>query len=208
MRKVIISVAVLALLLAGTVWLVQQNAAKGELVPRDEIAARTYSNAVYGYRFDYPGDLALVEFLPEIQAIEDQSRSEPNELVQIAVEEADLDAAYNSFRAFAEARARIYCAADGLQSSLECTETTRTDSFTTGTGVKGDVFYLKIVSVRGAERSEAEAGPFYVFNMSTDAPGSGYRALIFRPATFFGESEMYDLSTQAATAVVNTLRID
>lgn len=214
--KIAYSLVFLALLLGGTYYLVRTNEAKGE--PTDPVERTlAYANPVYGYAFEYAPGLALVEFIPEYQTIEDQSRAEPNELVHISVEELDLDDVqleeYESAEDFAKARAVNYCAADGPGGSMRCTQVTRAENFTTATGLTGEVFYLAFVHETfasgdtPASTTTREAGPFYAFNISTDAPGSGYRVLIFRPAPFFEEGEWADTSARVTNEVVNSLTL-
>lgn len=210
--KLVYSIIFLALLVGGTYYLVKQNEAKGE---QGSTAGeeRVYLNQVYGYELVHDGALSLVEFTPEYQTLEDLSREEPNELVQIAVEEAMISDDYESFEDFAHEVSRKYCVADGPGGSMHCERVMRSESFTTATGFTGEVFYLEFIHETFASdgtatsRTVREAGPFYAFNISTDAPGSGYRALIMRPADFFSEGEMYDLGAAAAHKLVNSLHI-
>lgn len=199
--KMLMGLAVLLLLCGATYLLVKNNESK--VLPGNPV----YANATYGYAFAYDSAQTLIEFTPEYVTLEDQSVEEPNELVQVAVVSADISEPYESFEDFAKTRARVFCAADGPTASLNCTRTTRSEPFTTVTGIKGEVFYLELVETRGEEVTNREAGPFYTFNVSLDTPGSGYDALIFRPARFYEESEMYDRGAKATFDVVNTLQI-
>ncbi len=168
-----------------------------------------YESEEYGYSYTYDDSLQLNVFTPEYQTLEDTATQEPNELVQIAVEHAGIMDEAESFDAYAMERAKVYCAADGPGGSLYCTRVTRSDPFTTNTGLLGVVFYLEMVHERrGESTTTREAGPFYAFNISLDSPGSGYSALIIRPAQFYSEGEMYDRGASAAYELVNTLRIE
>lgn len=197
---------VLLLLLGGTYYLVKNNEARGNTF--EQPALPSYTSSTYGFSFSYSSG-TLIEFTPRYIAIEDAALTEPNELVQIAVEEAYLPEENSiDFSAFAHARAASYCAADGPGGSLQCTRATRSEPFVALSGVQGIVFYLLMEETRDEEKTEREAGPFYAFDISAQAPGAPRIALFVRPAQFFStETEMYQRGTQAAFDLVNTLTL-
>ncbi len=202
--KILVGLVALFLLCGATYFLVRNNELKA--APQSP-AATTYTNTEYGYSFSHDPALTLIEFTPEYVTLEDQGAAEPNEVVQVAVENADISESFESAEEYARTRALVFCAADGPTASMRCTRTTRTEPFTTATGITGEVFYLEFVETRGEEVATREAGPFFAFNVSMDTPGSGYSALIFRPARFHEESAAYDRGAQATLDVVNTLKI-
>lgn len=199
-------ILVLVLLLGGTYYVVKNNEARGNAF--EEPQAPVYASETYGFSFSY-NEGTLVEFTPRYIAVEDQASPEPNELVQIAVEDPYLpEENTEDFVAFAHRRAASYCAADGPSGSLQCTGATRSDAFLGESGARGIVFYLTMESIRGDEKTEREVGPFYAFDISAQAPGAPRIALFVRPAQFFSsETEMYDRGARVALGVANTLTV-
>lgn len=209
MNRILYTVIFLALLAGGTYYLIKNNEAKGNV--SSEETARTYSSAEYGFTFSYDPTLVLLEFTPRYLTLEDQTRAEPNEIVQIAVETEDALEVPETFSQYVQSRAINYCAADGPGGSMKCTKVTRSEPFVGESGASGDVFYLEFVHETFAEgggiasSTTREAGPFYAFELSRGEGDSAFAALIVRPANFFSEGELYDMGAAAAFALVETL---
>lgn len=200
--KFVAGLVALALLLGVTYLLVKNNEAKS---PRTSIPI--YTSGEYGYAFSYDGSYALTTFAPEYVTLEDTSRPEPNEVVEVALVKADAETQYASFEDFVHDRSLIFCAADGPGGSTSCNTVSRTQPFTTATGIKGEIFYLEFVHLSPEGESRREAGPFYAFDVSANVQGGDFAALTFRPARFYEESDMYDEGAKVANDIVNTLQI-
>ena len=118
------------------------------------------------------------------------------------------DPAKMSFEEFAIDRAKVWCSADGPNSSRYATDVVRKEVFTNPHDRKGVEFYLLEVHETHFEDDEEVKiekrikGPFYAVSISqTDEP---YRALIFE---FNVEGEDLFQEKKILKKIINTVRI-
>jgi len=165
----------------------------------------TYTSETYGYSFVYPDSLDVQEYTPEHVALgRRQVEDGFDAVVEAGVFTADGDSAV-AFDDFVVDRARTLCAADGPRTSMRCTDVEQRTPFTTATGLTGEVFYLKHETVdiaSGAIDSVSGRGPFFVFQLSANAPAA---ALIIRPPTNLAPD---DVDSELVRQIANSIRID
>lgn len=199
--KLVFGVIGLALLCGATYLLVKNN--EGKIGVTDDAPQISYVNS-HGFTYMYDGQYSLVELSDRYQHVE-RAGSEPNELVSINVEQPYDGDQYDSFQDFLHTRAILYCAADGPSESLQCTQVTRTQPFTTATGISGEVFYLELEHSSPDGVTHREAGPFYGFDVTRE--GGAMTALLIFPTHFYNESDLYDEGAEEANDIVNTVRL-
>lgn len=188
------------LLLCGATYLLVKNN-EGKVGVIDQTTRVAYASQ-HGFTFNYDAVYALVELSDRYIHIE-RAGAEPNELVSINIESPYEDTAYEDFQDFLYERAILYCAADGPTASIRCTRTSRTQEFTTETGISGEVFYLELEHATREGTSVREAGPFWGFDITRGAATT--TALIIFPTHFFSESELFDEGAEEANDIVNSL---
>ncbi|HEX7023447.1 MAG TPA: hypothetical protein VF187_01405 [Gemmatimonadales bacterium] len=150
----------------------------------DSIAgAARYENPTVSFSFEYPDSFDVREYSPSFVAIGSEEGEAFDAVVEVGVEEGEGA----SFQDFAIERARLACAADGPNLSLQCTDVEMLQPVTTGEGREGISFYLKHVATRpgsGEVVATDGRGPFFAFELeSREAEGgtnSQYEMLIVR----------------------------
>jgi len=202
--KIFAGVVALALLVGASYFLVQHNERVGN--EAGVVKPPEYTNAEFDFSFIYPSGLEITEYTDQVITITDPAQENAG-IVDITVEIADTDTSYTDLKEFIHTRAPLYCEADGPGGRMSCSKVSREQSFTTATGISGEIFYLELTHRDGDSATVREAGPFYAFDMSSGILEADFSALLVRPSKFAEESEMYDRGAQIANDIVNTLRL-
>lgn len=144
-------------------------------------AQKTYTSATYGYTFNYPDSYTIQEYSPQYVSVGTPSGAAGFDSVAEAdVLTAETSDTASSFSDFAHTQAELTCAADGPSSSIDCPNVSRSTTFTTASGLLGEMFYLTQAthSLAAGNVVETERGPYYAFDLSMNTP---FRVLLVRP---------------------------
>lgn len=111
---------------------------------------------------------------------------------------------YPDFLAFASDKAKMLCAADGPDESIDCTKLSRSRGFTTDSGLKGYEFYLVMRTARLKPKtvSTKVVGPFYAFDLSAQRPNGRSMALIITAPPLFPNHDPSALATIVRSLVI------
>ncbi len=158
-----------------------------------------YSNAAYGFSFDYPGGIEAREVSDGLIQVGDEP------IATVRVLKANASTTYDNYNDFIHTEASTVCTSLGTTSS--CGTVTRDELYSSTSGVSGAVFYLTYSTRSGTATTTREAGPFYAFPLRR-VPDSEYTALLIYPARFAEEGDLFDRGSQAAHDISNSLKIE
>lgn len=173
--------------------------------PSDTLS--TFSNEQYGYSFSYPTTLTLYQYSPEVVALGTGAGDAFSTTMEIQVAAAAADDPAADFNEFVTTSLRNYCAADGPQESIYCTDVAARTTYLTQSGLQGDeLVFTRVHHAIPTNTDTTETyGPIYVFNISANVPGSAFTALIVRPAAAL---PTISIDPAALAAVADSLQIN
>jgi hypothetical protein len=159
-----------------------------------------YSSPQFGFTFEYPDTLDLREYTPEFVALGRADGDAFEAAVEIAIEAGEGE----SFEAFATERARLACAADGPDRSLQCTEVEALQPIAAEGGTEGLVFHLRHVATRPGTDEVIERGgrgPFFVYDISPRVAAPRGALFVRAPVALRPDEVDTRLVRQIATSV-------
>ena len=146
---------------------------------REAASVATYRSPSSAFSFDYPDSLSLRPYGPSFVSVGREQGQTFISAAEVGVEEGESE----SFEAFAVERARVSCAADGPDLSLQCTTVQMLQPVSTANGLEGIAFYLEHVATRPGSGEVVETGgrgPFFFFDLSPAGQGGAHRAIFVR----------------------------
>lgn len=180
---------------------------------------KTYRDVLRCYEYRYPDTYLLQESLnyegrPTDRASLKRQDSRVDIVVQVEEPETTYprqkyDPAAISFEAFAVEQVKLWCSADGPNSSRYATDVLEKETFINPNGRKCVLFFLLVIHEtyyeddEGDEREEITVGPYCAVSISQ--AGEPYRALIFALSGEEG-NEISDGRT-VLRSIVDTVRI-
>ena len=208
MKKFLL-VLIIAIVVIGGVYILLNQKTSPTSSTSSATPAKTatahYYNTTYGYSFDYLASDTAQEYAPQYTSV--GTTTAAGDFVSVAnaaVALSDPSETYSNFLDFAYSQTELQCDADGPTGSVRCPSVSSTASFDTASGLSGQKFYLNQVATTLPEgtASTTVVGPFYAFDISPNAPGSKYAALIINAPLF-----SQNVNSLIVNAVVESLQI-
>jgi hypothetical protein len=200
-QRLVLACIVLIILCVLSYFVVKRNENAAGVPPQ----SAQYVNTAYGYSFKYPAQDAIDESTPQYVSILDPQAQSDNELAEADVLVSDPSNSYAGFADFAHHQAEISCDADGPNGSVRCPTVATSSRFMSSSGLSGEEFYLTEVEVTSGATTTAQAGPFFAFDISENAPAPGngeprpqFTALLLRPP-------LAATSSAAVTALIESI---
>jgi len=175
-------------------------------IPKAEQTFKTYFSDRYDFSFKYPDPYVISESSDEDISIGRESISSTEPLVAVYLLKSSPEIEIQSFEEFVLDAARLACSIETSSSLQSCTridDVVKIAPFTTSSGIKGQVFYL-----RGEEKnnstgktSNIRRGPFYTFNTSSNTPNRMSFVMVGNPVTKSPEEANLDLIKSVALSI-------
>lgn len=181
-----------------------------EVVLDSESGNKQFDNSTFGYQLSYSEGKTLMEYSPVVASIGSGEGEEFSPEIDIQVATSNADDGYADYQNFLYKFTSNYCAADGPDESIYCTDVVSSDSFTSTSGVSGEIFYLKRIHhyfVTGEEQ-EGVYGPIYAFNLSANVPESLYAALLIRPSAALLVEQISESDLRLVAESVNINKVE
>lgn len=202
MNKTIITILVVAVLFLLGFYLLSDNSEERN----SDITENTATHVIegYGISFAYPESLDVREYQSEFISVghEDGEAFDSEVDVQIV---RSFEGSADNFSDFVHEQARSFCAADGIDRSIECRDVRGEQVFQTKAGVAGITFNLDEVmtELESGEEVVSEKGPFFVINISAFDEESEFAALFVRTPSAKPEGDVdQSLVRQVAESVM------
>jgi len=131
----------------------------------NENTTQTYHNSVYGYSLIYPRDLQLEEYSPDNASF--------GSTAEVRVVSITGTPGTQFIDAVTEHMSML-CAADGPQTSFNCTGAGQVQPFTSDSDVQGFTFYLngELRNLADNSTTAVGKGPYFAFPLKSSAAGS------------------------------------
>lgn len=150
-----------------------------------------YTNDTYGYSFYYPADFTVRVSSEEQILVGLATSTEFVEFVTTRVATSTPDA--TSYTDFVRQTLLSTCAE---RAGYQCTEIQEKGTFTSGTNLAGEKYYLELITPSG---SHEKFGPLFAFNIGGNVTNAKYATLlIYRPVTSTGAFDVLPAQDVAA----------
>lgn len=196
-----VTIAVILAVFAVFAFFAWQHTKTDLLIPE---GMHGYESDTYQFSFEAPARYDIKTYTDQSIAIGDRTSDGGFKSVSdVLVIEAGDDP-YVSFGAFIESQLTLMCAADGPEASISCTDVASSEPFVAEGGLPGMKYVLTEETRILADDSvtERKAGPFYVFDVSSENPGKGLVAVVVRvPMASSGAAEEVEVAEGIARTV-------
>lgn len=214
MNKTTIGIIIVVLLVfIGGFLFINKDKKQNDIVDRngEEKSAedKTYESEDFGFSFKYPRSMDLQEYQPNFISLGKRQGEKFDSSVDVQLVKSEANFS-GDFEEFVHQQARLSCAADGVNESIECTDVEQEQPFETTTGLTGKVFYLKEVhkNLESGEEKMGGKGPFFVFNLSANDSESRFTALFVRAPMAQSVSEVNSALIRAVAESVKISKIE
>lgn len=145
--------------------------------------AAEYRNVAYGFSFSYPENLRVNEYSSQTLSVGTPTEDGFLSSAEVSIILGTETERFETFSAFAASKAKVFCSAEGPNSTSYCTEIKKRESFTTNAGASGERMNLvrKERMLDSAEETESLFGPVLVFNISGMVREAEFAGLFIYP---------------------------
>ncbi len=214
MKNPILWAIVALLLLAGVFYLYTGSPTETNTLPDGSSVTDPaegpleYESDIYAFSFQYPNQIDIREYTPEIISVGDAKGEDAFEAdVEVQVVERLEGGEYDGYEEFLAASIRNLCAADGPGATIYCTERTDIQPYENSSGITGERFFITRVheDLNSGEKESEDFGPIYAFMISPDSASSTWTTLLVRPPS---NADADDIETGLIEDIADTVQVD